>query len=88
VELGQLYADGLQLCRTLAAAPLPVIRNNPQCTNLAGALTRRSPPSSVLAAAAATAAQCVQGQTKSGPGLPARPWCLLHLCAIDNGVHV
>jgi hypothetical protein len=38
VDVGQLYADAVQLCRALAsAAPLPLICNNPQCTNLARA---------------------------------------------------
>jgi hypothetical protein len=33
----QLYADALQLCRTLtAAAPITVVCNNPSCENLAG----------------------------------------------------
>jgi hypothetical protein len=38
VDVGQLYADALQLCRALAAAaPLPLVCNNPGCDNLEGA---------------------------------------------------
>ncbi|KAF6260200.1 hypothetical protein COO60DRAFT_1508062 [Scenedesmus sp. NREL 46B-D3] len=37
-NITQLYADGLQLCRALvAAAPLPLVCNNPSCENLTGA---------------------------------------------------
>jgi hypothetical protein len=36
-DISQLYADALQLCRALvAAAPLPLVCNNPSCDNLAG----------------------------------------------------
>jgi hypothetical protein len=37
-DISQLYADVLQLCRALvAAAPLPLVCNNPGCDNLEGA---------------------------------------------------
>jgi hypothetical protein len=37
-DISQMYADALQLCRALvAAAPLPLVCNNPSCDNLAGA---------------------------------------------------
>jgi hypothetical protein len=37
-DISQLSADALQLCRALvAAAPLPLVCNNPSCDNLAGA---------------------------------------------------
>jgi hypothetical protein len=37
-DISQLYADALQLCRALvAAAPLPLVCNNPGCDNLEGA---------------------------------------------------
>jgi hypothetical protein len=37
VDLGQLYADVLQLCKALAAAaPLPLVCNAPSCENLTG----------------------------------------------------
>jgi hypothetical protein len=37
-DITQLYADALQLCRALvAAAPLPLVCNNPSCDNLVGA---------------------------------------------------
>uniref|UniRef100_A0A383WPF4 phytol kinase n=1 Tax=Tetradesmus obliquus TaxID=3088 RepID=A0A383WPF4_TETOB len=37
VDLGELYADALQLCRVLAAAaPLPLVCNNPGCVNMSG----------------------------------------------------
>jgi hypothetical protein len=36
-EVKQPYADALELCMALAAAaPLPVVCNNPSCENLAG----------------------------------------------------
>jgi lipoate synthase len=37
-DINQLYEDALQLCRVLvAAAPLPLVCNNPSCENLARA---------------------------------------------------
>jgi hypothetical protein len=37
-QLAEQYADGLGMCRALAAAaPLPVVCNNPECQNLQGA---------------------------------------------------
>jgi hypothetical protein len=37
IDVGQLYADALELCRAVvAAAPLPVVCNNPSCERLEG----------------------------------------------------
>jgi hypothetical protein len=36
VDVEQLYADAVQLCRALASAAPPLICNNRHCTNLAG----------------------------------------------------
>jgi hypothetical protein len=37
INVGQMYADAMELCRNIAAAvPLPLVCNNPSCENLAG----------------------------------------------------